>query len=151
MTHTAHTMPGDVFESLVQALLDFHGEDWVSDKAANKKFAAGTVSVLAETEGVHLIGDPEKGDDGQHFNLWVDLPVEDLLVADDIAFAIFAELSEDVFICARAVEEKGVRYRFITGSEKDGHLGSLHLTGPHAMEFVNLHRLRRERGTQYSA
>lgn len=151
MTFEAHPMPNAVFDTLVEALLDVYGTEWISDGKANKKFAAGTESVLAETEGVHLIGEPEKEDNGQHFNLWVDLPVEDLLVADDIAFVIFAALSEDIFICARSVEEKGVRYRFITGSEEDGHIGSLHLTGPHAMEFVNLHRLRRERGTEYHA
>lgn len=145
------TLSERTFDRLVETLLDAFGEDWIKNSTANQHFQRGAVSLLQDADGVHLIGDPQYEHHSQDFNLWVDFPVEDLLAADELAFSLFAHLSEDIFVATRIFEEKGVRYRFITGTEEDGHLGSLNLTGTHAIEFLNIHRLRMARGLQYSA
>jgi hypothetical protein len=44
-----------------------------------------------------------------------------------------------------------VRYRFLTGNLVDGHLGSIHLTGTHAVDFVTMHRLKMVKGLHYNA
>jgi len=144
-------LPEQVFDELVDVLLEHYGEDWITDKAANQAFTRGTVSILRDTDGVHLIGEPESEHQSHNFNLWIDFPVEDVLDADELAFSLFANLAEEIFISTRVFEEKGVRYRFVTGTAENGHLGSLNFTGPHAIDFVNLHKLRLERGTLYHA
>lgn len=151
MKPATRTLTERAFDRMVDVLLEEFGQDWVSDTTANQHFERGAVSLLQDVDGVHLIGEPENEHHAQNFNLWVDFPVEDLLAADELAFSLFAHLSEDIFLVTRVFEDRGVRYRFITGTEEDGHLGSLNLTGTHAIEFVNVHRLRIARGLQYSA
>jgi len=145
------TLTERTFDRMVDVLLEEFGADWIANATANQHFQRGATSLLQDADGVHLIGEPEYEHHAQNFNLWVDFPVEDLLAADELAFSLFAHLSEDIFLATRVFEDRGVRYRFITGTEEDGHLGSLHLTGTHAIEFVNFHRMRVARGLQFSA
>lgn len=151
MGAVATSLPEHVFNDLVTVLLDRFGEDWITNTAANQNFARGTSSLLQDAEGIHLIGEPEFEQNSHNFNLWIDFPVDDVLAADELAFDVFAQLAEEIFIATRIFEERGVRYRFVTGSATDGHLGSLNLTGPHAMDFLNIHKLRVARGLQFNA
>lgn len=151
MKPTIKTLTERTFDRMVDVLLEEFGEDWIKNTTANHHFQVGTVSLLQDADGVHLIGEPENEHNAQNFNLWVDFPVEDLLAADELAFSLFAHLSEDIFVATRVFEDRGVRYKFITGTEEDGHLGSLNLTGTHAIEFVTFHRMRMARGLQFSA
>jgi len=145
------SLPEQAFDDLVTVLLDRFGEGWIADAKANMAFATGAAALLRETDGIHLIGEPERDRHALHFNVWVDFPVEDLIVADDVAFGVFGRFAEDIFLSARVLEDSGLRYRFLTGTGRDGHLGSIHLTGPHAAEFVTMHRLRMARGMRYNA
>lgn len=151
MTEGRSSLPERAFDDVVDFLLKRFGDAWISDVRANQAFARGTAAILREAEGLHLIGEPERDDHTLHFNVWIDFPVEDVIVADDVAFSLFARLAEDIFLSARVFEDRGLRYRFLTGTELGGHLGSIHLTGPHAAEFVTMHRLRMIEGSQYNA
>jgi len=139
------------FDSMVEALLKQFGDDWIRDKAANVAFTMGTVSLLQDADGIHLIGQPEVEHHSHNFNLWLDFPVDDILVADEVAFSIFSRIAEDIFVSSRTLEDRGVRYRFLTGTPLDGHLGSLHLTGTHAAEFVTMHRMKSVKGLHFNA
>lgn len=139
------------FNDIVDLLLKRFGDDWIKNKNANKAFAIGMVAVLSDAEGLHLIGEPEVEHFSHDFNLWLDFPIEDLLVADEVAFSIFARFAEEVFVSTRILEDRGVRYRFLTGNLVDGHLGSIHLTGTHAVDFVTMHRLKMVKGLHYNA
>jgi hypothetical protein len=116
------------FDDVVKTLLKSFGEDWITNKAANRAFMVGTVSLLREADGIHLIGEPEVEHHSHDFNVWLDFAVDDLMVADDVAYSIFARFAEDIFVSTRILEDRGVRYRFLTGNVIDGHLGSIHLT-----------------------
>lgn len=140
-----------VFQELVDLLIKRFGEDWIRNSSANRAFASGTAAVLQDAEGLHLIGEPEVEHFSHDFNVWLDFPIDDLLVADDVAYSIFARFAEDIFLSTRILEDHGVRYRFVTGNVLDGHLGSIHLTGTHAVDFVNMHRLKMVKGLQYNA
>lgn len=144
-------LPEQAFDDVVAVLLDRFGEAWITNPKANRAFAQGAAALLRDVEGIHLIGEPELEQHTLHFNIWIDFPVEDVLVADDVAFGIFARIAEDIFLMARIFEDRGLRYRFLTGTGLEGHMGSIHLTGPHAAEFVSLHRLRMIKGLQYNA
>ena len=144
-------IPGSVFDKIVSTLHDYYGDGWSGDPTENKNFAMGAESVFHHADGVHMIGEPEVEHGQMNFNLWIDGPVDDVLAADEIAFALFAELADDVFVCSRQIEDRGIRYRFVTGNGRDGHLGSIHFVGPNAIDFVNLHRLRAGRGLEYNA
>lgn len=139
------------FSEVVDLLLKRFGEDWIRNTSANKAFSIGAVSILNDADGLHLIGEPEVEHFSHDFNIWLDFPIDDLMVADDVAFSIFARFAEDIFLSTRILEDHGVRYRFITGNVLDGHLGSIHLTGTHAVEFVNMHRLKMVKGLHYNA
>lgn len=139
------------FDTIVEMLLKQFGDDWIKDKTANAAFTVGMVALLQDVDGLHLIGKPEIEHYSHNFNLWLDCPVDDLLMADEIAFSIFSRFSEDIFVSARVMEDRGLRYRFLTGTMLDGHLGSLHLTGTHAAEFVTMHRMRTVKGLHYNA
>ena len=141
----------EAFHEIVDLLLKRFGEDWIKNTSANAAFTLGTVSVLSDAEGLHLIGEPEVEHYSHDFNIWLDFPIDDLLVADEVAFSIFSRFSEDIFVSTRILEDRGVRYRFLTGNVVDGHLGSIHLTGTHAVEFVNSHRLKMVKGLHYNA
>jgi len=145
------SLPEQAFDDVVEYLLKRFGDAWISDVRANQAFARGTAALLREAEGLHLIGEPKLDDNTLHFNVWIDFPVEDVIVADDVAFGIFARLAADIFLSTRVFEDRGLRYRFLTGTGLGGHLGSIHLTGPHAAEFVSMHRLRMTEGSQYNA
>jgi hypothetical protein len=140
-----------VFKEIVELMLKRFGDDWIKDKSANRAFAVGTVSLLRDAEGIHLIGEPEVEHFSHDFNVWLDFPIDDLMVADDVAYSIFARFAEEIFVSTRVLEDHGVRYRFLTGNVLDGHLGSIHLTGTHAVEFVNMHRLKMVKGLHYNA
>jgi hypothetical protein len=139
------------FGDVVDLLLKRFGEDWIKNTTANKAFAIGTAAVLSDAEGLHLIGEPEVEHFSHNFNLWLDFPIEDLFVADEVAYSIFARFADEIFISTRILEDRGVRYRFLTGNLVDGHLGSIHLTGTHAADFVNMHRLKMVKGLHYNA
>lgn len=151
MTDDRPTLPVEVFNDLVQHLLSRFGNEWITDSHANRAFMAGTASLLRQAEGLHLIGEPDVEHDSHDFNIWLDFPVEDIMAADDVAFSIFAHIAEDIFVSTRILEDHGVRYRFLTGTVLDGHLGSIHLTGTHAVEFVTMHRLKMVKGLHYNA
>lgn len=141
----------DVFDEVVKTLLEHFGDDWIKNTAANRAFAVGTAALLRDADGLHLIGEPDVEHFSHNFNVWLDFAVDDLMVADDVAYSIFARFAEDIFVSSRVLEDHGVRYRFLTGSLLDGHLGSIHLTGTHAVEFVNMHRLRTVKGLHFNA
>lgn len=145
------SLPEQAFDDLVTLLLERFGQAWISDSRANSAFAAGAAALLRDTDGIHLIGEPERDKHALHFNVWVDFPVEDLIVADEVAFGVFGRFAEDIFLSTRVFEDSGLRYRFLTGTGLDGHLGSILLTGPHAADFVTMHRLRMIKGTRYNA
>ena len=145
------TLSEEVFKEIVELMLGRFGDDWIKDSTANKAFTLGTVSMLRDAEGLHLIGEPEVEHFSHDFNVWLAFPVDDLMVADDVAYSIFARFAEEIFVSTRILEDRGVRYRFLTGNGRDGHLGSIHLTGTHAVEFVNMHRLKMVKGLHYNA
>ncbi len=145
------SFPEQVFDELVKTLLEHFGAGWTADAKANTSFVRGTVALLNEAEGLHLIGEPGTLENAFDFDVWIDFPVDDLMVADDVAFSLFSGIAEDIFLSTRILEDSGVRYRFVTGSVLDGHLGSFHLTGPHALDFVTMHRMRTARGMLFNA
>lgn len=151
MPASNQALPSDVFDELVELLLQRYGDDWITDASRNQQFATTASSVVQTAEGMHLIGKPDFEQNSMDFNLWIDHPVEEVWETDELAFAVFSQLAEDIFIVSRQIEEKGVRYRFLTGSMENGHLGSLHFTGPHALEFIHFHRLRSIPGQHYHA
>ena len=144
-------LPGPVFDRIVETLKAYYGESWTENRVENRNFALGAQAAFNEAESVHLIGDPEFEKGQIHFNLWIDTVMTDVLAADELAYALFAALADDIFACSREIEDRGVRYRFITGNGKDGHLGSIHFTGPNAIDFVNMYRIRGGRGVAYNA
>jgi len=83
--------------------------------------------------------------------LWVDLPIRGLMTADQIAYDVFARVSEELFYAERRFETKGVRYRFVTGSPNHGHVGAIVLAGPHAADFAERHRTRLGGGVRFQA
>lgn len=145
------SLPESAFDDMVAVLLERFGQAWIADARANRAFASGAAGLLRDTTGIHLIGEPESDEHALHFNVWIDFPVGNMRAADDVAFGIFARFAQDIFLSARALEDAGLRYRFLTGTVLDGHLSSIHLTGPHATEFVAMHRLRMTRGVHYHA
>jgi hypothetical protein len=144
-------LPSEVYEEIEALVLERFAEDWASDKTRVNHFLSAMNGIIQSSDGVHLIGKPEAGEDGVVFNLWLEFPVEDMWDADDLAFSIFGQVAEDIFIATREIVEGGVRYRFLTGTMENGHRGSLNLTGPHAREFVNLYRMRVTEGRHYHA
>ncbi len=134
----------EVFSLIVDSVVERFGEEWTGNDLAKRQFSAGVTYAMHAVDGVHLIGEPEdaEGQRGTEFNIWIDFPVVDLIDADELAFEIFARFSQELFVCARAFEERSIRYRFLTGGPQHGHVGSLVFTGPYAQEFVHLHRSR---------
>lgn len=139
------------FDDVVKMLLNHFGQGWTTDAKANSSFVQGTVALLNAADGLHLIGEPGSSEGTFDFDVWIDFPVDGLMVADDVAFSLFSGIAEDIFVSTRILEDSGVRYRFLTGGVRDGHLGSFHLTGPHALDFVTMHRLRAARGLLFNA
>jgi hypothetical protein len=129
-------------DDVVKLLVTRYGETWTSDEEANMRFSLEAEHVLGGMEGVHLIGDADIEDGQIKLKVWVDEPISDLLGADQLAYDIFGRLSEDIFYAERQFDEKGIRYPFVTGSLRHGHVGELLLQGPHAVEFADRHQLR---------
>ena len=151
MPEKGQTLPASVYEDLLSRLLERFGEGWATDPTRNKHFLTSMNSVIQTSEGMHLIGEAETEREVMNFNLWVEHPVEDVWEADELAFAVFAQVAEDIFLSSRQIEERGVRYRFVTGTVESGHIGSLHFTGPHAKELADIYRMRITRGHHYHA
>lgn len=151
MSGKKQTLPGSVYDELLALLLERFGDEWTADAAQNGHFVTAMTSVIQTSDGMHLIGKPETEEGAMDFNLWVEYPVEDVWEADELAFAVFAQVAEDIFLSSRMIEERGVRYRFVTGTIENGHIGSLHFTGPHAKELVDIYRMRITRGQHYHA
>lgn len=145
------SLPEQAFNAVVKTLLKHFGDEWLANAKANKSFVQGTVALLRDAEGIHLIGEPGIEDHALNFDVWIDFPVDDLMVADEVAFSLFSGIAEDIFLSTRIFEDRGVRYRFVTGNVLDGHLGSFHLTGPHALDFVTMHRIRVSKGLLFNA
>lgn len=151
MKSTGQALPADVYDELVQLVLERFGKEWAADSRQNGHFATAITSVIQTSEGMHLIGSPESEEASMHFNLWVEYPVDDVWEADELAFSVFSQVAEDIFLSSRRVEERGVRYRFVTGTMENGHMGSLHFVGPHAQELANIYHMRMIQGHHYHA
>ena len=126
----------------LKLMTEQYGDAWANDSEANLRFSMEAEHVLGSLEGVHLIGDPDVDDNQITLNVWVDEPIFDLLGADQLAYDIFGRISEDIFFVERRFDDKGIRYPFVTGSLRHGHVGELLLQGPHAAEFADRHQLR---------
>ena len=140
-------MVDDVIETLRQR----YGETWARDEDANIRFSVDAEHLLREMDGAHLIGDAEMENGAVTLTLWVDQPIPDLMTADQIAYDVFARLSEEIFFTERRFEPKAVRYPFVTGSPTHGHVGALILAGPHAADFAERHLARMTGGVRYQA
>ena len=132
----------EAMDGLVSAMTARYGENWLRDDDANERFAAESKVMLEGVDGAHLIGDPELEDDEVRMTVWVDMEVEDLLVADQIAYDIFSRISEELFYTERVVRDRQLEYPFVTGSSRHGHKGVLVLAGPHAEAFARRHQVR---------
>lgn len=151
MAKSDQVIPLDVYEELQALILERFGTDWTTNTTENRRFATSLTSLIQVTDGMHLIEPPETRDGQINLDLWVEYPVVDVWDADELAYSVFSRISEDIFLASRQVEDRGVRYRFITGSMEHGHIGSLHLTGPHAKELVDIYHLRSLQGQSFHA
>lgn len=140
-----------VVEDIIGLFRQRFGEEWGRDAEANLRFSVEAELLLRDIEGAHLIGDPEVTDDQVKLTVWVDFPLDDLLTADQLAYDIFSRLSEDIFFTERRFETKAIRYPFVTGSTRSGHVGELVLAGPHAADFASRHQVRATGGMRYHA
>jgi hypothetical protein len=129
-------------QSLVEAMRLQHGETWGTDEEANIRFTLNASSTLKDIDGAHLIGEPEIEGSELTMTFWLDFAVEDLLTVDQLAFDIFARISDEIFLSERRLDQKSIRYNFVTGSDRHGHVGSLVLAGPYATDFVDRERVR---------
>jgi hypothetical protein len=140
-----------VLDDVLEALHRRFGEGWATDDEANLRFSVDAEHLLRDIEGAHLIGDPEIDDGKVTVRVWVDFPLHDLMSADQLAYEIFGRLSEEVFYAERRFETGGLRYPFVTGSPRHGHVGSLVLAGPHAADFVGRFQHRLLGGLRHQA
>jgi hypothetical protein len=138
-------------EKVLELLRLEFGEDWARDEEANLRFTVDAEQVLRHIDGLHLIGEPELEDGRITITFWVDEPIPDLMRADQLAYDVFGRISEDFFYTERRVETKGIRYPFVTGSSRHGHVGSVLLAGPNATAFAERHHLRTTGGTGFQA
>ena len=127
------------------------GEAWGRDEEANLRFSVDAERVLQEMDGIHLIGEPEVDDGAITLTVWVDQPISDLMRADRLAYDIFGRTSDDLFYAERRFDTKSIRYPFVTGSQRNGHSGTLILAGPHAADFADRHHLRSTGGVRFQA
>jgi hypothetical protein len=138
-------------ECVVNAFREQYGTAWTNDEEANLRFTVDVEHVLHGIDGAHLIGDPELEGGAITLRFWVDQPLDDLMSADVLAYEIFGRLSEEIFCAERTFENGGLRYPFVTGSPRHGHVGSVILSGPHAAAFAERFRQRVAGGTRYHA
>lgn len=140
-----------MFDDVIHALRARYGEDWASDEEANLRFSVEAEHLIRDVRGAHLIGDPELAEGSVTLRVWVDHPIRDLMTADQLAYDIFARLSDEIFYTERQLESKGVRYPFVTGTPSHGHVGTLVLAGPHAADFADRHQTRISGGLRFQA
>jgi hypothetical protein len=140
-----------MLDEIVRTLCDRYGADWTTDEDANIRFSIEAEFLMRGVEGAHLIGEPTLSDGHTTLTVWVDFPLPDLMVADELAFEILGRLSEDVFYSERVIEARTVRYRFVTGTAKHGHVGSLVFAGPHAADFAGALYQRTASGVRFQA
>ena len=138
-------------DEVIETLRKRYGEAWGKDDEANLRFSVDAEHLLQTVDGAHLIGDAELEDGEVTLRVWVDFPLPDLMSADQLAYDIFARLSEDIFYAERRFEKNGVRYPFLTGTARGGHVGSLVLAGPHAAEFADRYHQRLTGGLGFQA
>lgn len=138
-------------DDIVDVLRQRFGDKWGRDEEANLRFSLDIEQVLRDVDGVHLIGDPEVDDGKITLTVWVDHPIGDLMRADRLAYEIFGRISDDLFYAERRFDAKVIRYPFVTGSDRHGHVGALILAGPHAADFADRHLLRSTGGVHYQA
>ncbi len=138
-------------DDVIETLRRRYGDGWGLDHEANLRFSIDVEHLLRDVVGAHLIGDPEVHEGRVTVRVWVDFPLRDLMSADQLAFEIFGRLSEEVFYTERRFEAGELRYPFVTGSARRGHVGSLVLSGPHATAFADRFRQRLSGGLRYHA
>ena len=138
-------------DEVLEAFRKRYGAEWGRDEEANLRFSVDAEHVLRDVDGAHLIGEPEVGDGHVTLRVWVDHPLPDLMSADCLAFEIFGRLSEELFYAERRFEAGGVRYAFVTGSPRHGHVGALVLAGPHAAAFADRFQQRLIAGLRFHA
>ena len=138
-------------DAVVAALRERFGDGWATDEEANLRFSADAEALLQRMDGIHLLGDAEFADGEVTLRVWVDRPVPDLMTADELAFAVFGRLAEEVFYTERRFEPGGLRYPFVTGTPRRGLVGALVMTGPYAADFADRFRNRITGGIRYHA
>lgn len=138
-------------DDVVKAFRERYGDEWTNDEDANLRFTIDVEHLLHGVDGAHLIGDPELDDGAITLRFWVEHPLDDLMSADVLAYEIFGRLSEEIFYTERMFEPSGLRYPFVTGSPRHGHVGSIVLSGPHAAAFADRFRQRVAGGVRYHA
>ena len=138
-------------DAVVAALRERYGDGWASDEEANLRFSADAEALLHGIDGIHLLGDAELEEGEVTLRVWVDRPVPDLMTADELAYAVFARIAEEVFYAERRFEVGGLRYPFVTGSPRHGHVGALVMMGPYAADFADRFRQRITGGIRYHA
>lgn len=138
-------------EDVIEALRQRYGDGWGRDEEANLRFSVDAEMILRGVSGAHLIGDPEVEEGRVTLRVWVDFPLRDLMSADQLAYDIFGRLSEEVFYAERRFESGELRYPFVTGSARRGHVGFLVLSGPHATDFADRFRQRLAGGLRFQA
>lgn len=140
-----------MFDDVVKILCDRYGDQWTSDEDANIRFSLEAEFLMRGVEGAHLIGEPTLDEEATTLTVWVDFPLTDLMITDELAFEILGRLSEDVFYSERHIEARTIRYRFVTGTAKHGHVGSLVFAGPHAAAFASAIFQKTSNGVRYHA
>jgi hypothetical protein len=138
-------------DDIVEILTARFGEGWAENTDANIRFAIEAQRLVAEIDDAHLIGEPELDEHHIRLQFWVDRPISDLMTADQVAFAIFARISVEIFYSERRFVEGAIVYAFVTGSSRRGHSGSVVLAGPHAADFSERFRQRSVGGPRYHA
>jgi hypothetical protein len=94
-------------DAVVAALRERFGDGWATDEEANLRFSADAEALLQRIDGIHLLGDAEFADGEVTLRVWVDRPVPDLMTADELAFAVFGRLAEEVFLHGTPVRAGG--------------------------------------------
>ncbi len=138
-------------DEMIELLRGRFGEDWTADDDANLRFSIEVETMMHGVDGIHLIGDPDFDNGRLTMTCWVDDPIEDLLDADQIAYDIFGRISEQFFCAERQFDHKTIRYPFVTGSDRHGHVGALVLAGPHAADFARRQQIRVAGDVRYQA
>ena len=138
-------------DDILEVFVARYGERWAEDTDANIRFAIEAERLVVDIEDAHLIGEPELDEHHLTLQFWVDRPIPDLMTADQVAFAIFARISVEIFYSERQFVDGAIVYPFVTGTSRHGHSGAVVLAGPHAAEFSERFRQRLVGGPRYHA